>query len=264
MSYSIKGSSLNVYMSAIKSLHIMNGYDCTALSSPRIHLALKGISDNDPPPCSKEPITFDMMKAILPLLPGDYDTLVVWSAMTLAFFGCLRAGEITIPSRYSLEWDFIVRLSDVQFISLPNLECVKVTIRRTKTKPHGIVVTIGCSHSQVCALCALKSYLRARGITTTIGSDAPLYVLANGQVLHKDLFVQKTKSYISAIGKNPHSYSGHSYRSGSASTASSQGFHEYEIKRLGHWSSQAYQRYLHPSQTELSTVASRLAAPLIT
>ena len=263
MSDNLKGSSLNVYISAIKSLHILNGHDCTSLSSPRIQLALKGISDNDPPICQKEPISFHMLQTILPLLPGDYDTLVVWSAMTLAFFGCLRAGEITIPSRHSPEWDFIVRLSDVQFYSLPNNEYMKVSIKRTKTKPHGIVVTVGCSQSQVCALCTMKSYFKARGIISTIGNNAPLYVLANGQVLHKDLFVQKTKIYVAAIGKNPSKYSGHSFRSGAATTASSQGFHEYEIKQLGHWSSQAYQRYIHPSQTQLSTVASRLAAPLI-
>ncbi len=33
MSYSVKGSSLNVYISAIKSLHIMNDYDDTGFAS---------------------------------------------------------------------------------------------------------------------------------------------------------------------------------------------------------------------------------------
>ncbi len=133
-----------------------------------------------------------------------YDTLVVWSAMTIAFCGCLRAGAITIPSQLPPEWEFIVRLCDVQLINLPNVQCLKLVIKHTKTKLHGIAVTIGCSHSQVCALCSLKSYLRAHGIISTVGNYAPLYILANGRVLHKDLFVQKTMLFVSAIGKKKH------------------------------------------------------------
>ncbi len=38
----------------------------------------------------------------------------------------------------------------------------------------------------------------------------------------------------------PTTQSSHSFTSGSASTASNHGFHDYEIKCLGHWSSQAY------------------------
>ncbi len=49
----------------------MNGYDYTVLTSPRIQLALKGLSDNDPPPCPKETITFDILQDIFPLLPGE-------------------------------------------------------------------------------------------------------------------------------------------------------------------------------------------------
>ncbi len=213
----------------------MNGYDYTVLSSSRIQLALKGISDNDPPSCPKEPITFDMLQDIFPLLPGDYDTLVVWSAITIAFFGG-ALGQEKLPyllSTHQNENSF-VRLCDVQLIDLPNVQCLKQVIKCTKTKPHGIVVMIGCSHSQVCALCSLKSYHRARGIISTVGNYAPLYILANGRVLHKDLFVQKTKLFVSAIGKKPVRYSGHSFRSGSASTASNHGFYDYEIKCLGH------------------------------
>ncbi len=214
------------------------------------------------PPCPKEPITFDMLQDIFPLLPIDYDTLVVWSAMTTAFFGCLRAGEITIPSQHPPDWEFIVRLCYVQLIDLPNVQCLKL-IKRTKTKPHGIVVMIGCFHYQVCGLCSLKSYLRARGIISTVGNYAPLYIPANGRVLHKGIFVQKTTLFVLAIEKKTVRCSGQSFRSVSASTASNHGFHDCEIKCLGHWSSQAYYRYMHPSQTQLFPIASRLAAPLI-
>ncbi len=77
-------------------------------------------------------------------------------------------------------------------------------------------------------------------------------------------FLYKRLSYLfQQLEKNPVRYSGHSFRSGSASKARNHGFHDYEIKCLGHWSSQAYHRYIHPPQTQLSTIASRLAAPLI-
>ncbi len=59
-------------------------------------------------------------------------------------------------------------------------------------------------------------------------------------------FLYKRLSYLfQLLEKKQLRYSGHSFRSGSASTASNHGFHDYKIKCIGHWSSHAYQRYIH-------------------
>ena len=48
-------------------------------------------------------------------------------------------------------------------------------------------------------------------------------------------------------------YSGHSFRSGVATTAAVNGIEDHQIKLLGRWKSTAYQRYIQPTGTQLAT-----------
>ena len=177
----VAGTSLQVYLSALKSLHILNGLRPDALSSPRVKLAVKGIYDNGLPPSQKFPITFHIMNHMFALLLPNFDSQVVWVGMTLAFFGCLRAGEITIPSKGPIDPISIVRMCDIAFSHPPSSPYATLVIRRTKTAPHGCQVVIGCSGHVVCAYCSLLAYLNKVGVQCTSGLTSPLLVLANGQ-----------------------------------------------------------------------------------
>ena len=81
----ITGISLQVYLSALKSLHMLNGLRPDALSSPRVKLAVKGIYDNGLPPSQKSPITFHIITHMFAKLLPDFDSHMVWVGMTLAF-----------------------------------------------------------------------------------------------------------------------------------------------------------------------------------
>ncbi len=58
-------------------------------------------------------------------------------------------------------------------------------------------------------------------------------------------------------------YSGRLFKSGSVTMARNHGFHDYEIKCLVNWFKSGISKVCHPSQSQLSTIASRLAALLI-
>ena len=81
----------------------------------------------------------------------------------------------------------------------------------------------------------------------------------NGIVLTKDLFIRETRLRVAMIGLDPLQYSGHSFRSGSATTAAMAGMSDWEIKVLGRWTSDAYQRYIRAPVTMLSSFASRMS-----
>lgn len=59
-------------------------------------------------------------------------------------------------------------------------------------------------------------------------------------------------------GLDPALYSGHSFRAGSATTASELSFNDWEMKKLGRWKSQAYNIYLR-QQKVTKTFAQRLS-----
>ncbi len=128
-----------------------------------------------------------------------------------------------------------------------------------KLTPLGILVTIGCSHHQVCAYCSLVAYLKILGFTNNFQITRPLFVLTCGKTLHNDLFISHIKTLVASLGLDQSQFLGHSLRSGSATTAGLHSFNDYELKQLGHWSSNVYQCYLHPSDHQIAQFAACLS-----
>ena len=90
------GSSIRVYLSAVRSLHIFAGLPYPE-NMYRVRLALKGAVRQTAAPVRKFPITFIILKKLVSKVKPRFDGKVLLAAMTLAFFGCLRMGEICVP-----------------------------------------------------------------------------------------------------------------------------------------------------------------------
>ena len=54
-------------------------------------------------------------------------------------------------------------------------------------------------------------------------------------------------------------YSGHSFRSGAATTAAQQGVEDATIKMLGRWKSGAYQQYIQTPREQLAAISKKLS-----
>ena len=61
------------------------------------------------------------------------------------------------------------------------------------------------------------------------------------------------------MGLDPQFYSGHSFRIGSATSATIAGLNDYEIKLLGRWSSDCYKRYIRSPLSFFLNVAPQIA-----
>ena len=154
---------------------------------------------------------------------------MIWAAMTLAFFGFLRLGEMTCNSPYSCT----IHLSpgDVTFSpSFQNPEHMSVRIKISKTDPFrsGQTIVIGKTDQRVCPVLAMKNYLSYRGNTT-----GPLFKHLSGAPLTKAGLTSETRQLLSISGFQPSQYAGHSYRIGAATTSASVGLPPWLIKTLG-------------------------------
>ena len=110
-SYLTKGGlphqTINVYLSAVRNLHVTKGQhlDYMGALTPHLEMVLKGIkkeSANHNPPQIKLPITINIMQSIrriLAMSPEDYNSIMMWAACSLAFSGFLRSIEFTVPSQ---------------------------------------------------------------------------------------------------------------------------------------------------------------------
>ena len=106
MARSVQHSTTKNYLSAIKHYHSSHGYQLDLFL--RLQLILRGIKrsqgDNSK---TRRPITLHISNLFYHLLNVKYtsnrDSLMVWAAMTLAFFGFLRIGELTCDSHFNPE-----------------------------------------------------------------------------------------------------------------------------------------------------------------
>ena len=161
---SIKYSSIKSYLSAVRHLHIRNGYNLDFKKYPRLQLICKGITRAQG--CSTRvrlPITIHLLKLFFCLLAipytSNYDSLMIWAAMTLAFFGFMHLGELTCNSKFSFETH--LSPSDVRFLpslSQPDYMSIQVKISKTDPFRFGHTILIGKTNQLICPVKAMKMY----------------------------------------------------------------------------------------------------------
>ena len=102
----IKPQSMNVYLPAVRSLHISHSLSNPLQPGPSKQ-TLRGIERKQfSAPKQKVPLTFDSLSDIQALIiPTCDEDTVRWAAITAGHFLMLRAGEFTVLSR-----DFSIRL----------------------------------------------------------------------------------------------------------------------------------------------------------
>lgn len=149
-------------------------------------------------------------------------------------------------------------------VALEAAIAVQVRIKRSKTDHLnlGFNVIFKCISTSVCAHCALLSMHSARHQSgLSVHPSSPLFLFGDTSVLTKSNFVRQTRQLLHLSGYNPDGYSGHSFRSGCATSAAQAGLSDWELQLLGRWSSSAYQRYIRATPAILASLSQRLANP---
>ena len=260
----IMHSTIKVYLSAIRHLHIENHMsDPHMASMARLEQVVKGVKRDQahklPNQRTRLPITADLMrqmKAILMKDCKDEDNIMLWAAMSLCFFGFLRAGEMTLASESSFDPGANLCFSDIAIDDPEKPTILRVRIKESKTDPfrEGVDVYLGRTNKDLCPLEAILPYLAIRG-----DKQGFLFQLKDGRPLTKDQFVSRVRKLLHQSGVDPKKYAGHSFRIGAATTASRQGISEATIKMLGRWESSAYLRYIKTPRGQLASISSRLS-----
>ena len=181
---------------------------------------------------------------------------MLWAAASLCFFGFLRSGEITVPSDSAYDEGAHLSFEDISVDCIENPQVLKVRIKASKTDPFrmGVDVYVGRTNCSLCPVAAVLAYMAMKG-----PKPGPLFTFSDKKPLTRARFVLKVKEELSEAGVVSTPYSGHSFRSGAATTASERGISDATIKALGRWRSNAYQLYIKTSQEHLGHVSQLLA-----
>ena len=165
---------------------------------------------------------------------------MVWSAVTMAFFGLLRSAEYTSPSRCRRS-DTALTLSDV-------LVCrnkILINIRASKTDQfrQGTVIRLFRISTILCPVQAAEEYLRFRNT-----EPGPFFQFANGAYLTRHWLSE----FLQRVFPTVNNINTHSFRIGGATAAASQRVSDSIIQTMGRWNSDCFQRYIRVSDVEIA------------
>ena len=256
--------SIKVYLSAVRNLHVSAGLHdhFSRQMTPRIEQVLKGIKKANSKTATNRirlPITLEIMQKIRSVLdqePTNYTNILLWAACCLAFFGFLRCGEFTMPSKTAYDPETHLALADVALDDKENPSVIQVTIKQSKTDPfrQGVQLYLGRTGNLVCPVNAILAYLAVRD-----SSPGPLFKLTDGSFLTRQQFAVLISNTLKLAGIDDKHYNTHSFRIGAATSAKEAGISDVQIKMLGRWKSEAYQLYVRTPREQLAKLSKQLA-----
>ena len=186
----------------------------------------------------KKPILINSLKAIINVIDEqdkeEIKKLRDRSIILIGFSGGFRRNEIV-----SLDYD------DLDFVN----EGLKITIRRSKTDQFGegsIKALPYFENTQYCPVVSLNKWINI----SKINSGSLFRRFSKGSKLTKKRLTDQTvalliKEYLNLAGIDGKNYSGHSLRSGFATSAAESGAEERSIMAMtGHKSTQMVRRYI--------------------
>ena len=244
-------ATIRVYLSGLRAWLINQGARDVSLYTPRVKLAIRAAERRAPPPSRVKPITYALLSKVFYFLPYTLYHMVGFTAMLVGYFGCLRAAEY-LPDRDSAP---PILPADLEFVDAsPAYGVLKIPSSKTAAK--GFKVVIGCTGTQICALCWLDYLLRARQLP----KGDPLFAISPGVVLSRSQFSRFIRESLLAASVDPTGYTPHSLRAGAATHAAGVGLPDSTIQALGRWRSPAYRAYIRPQDEQLAQLSSQLAA----
>ena len=164
-------SSIELYLSAVRSLHTDYGYPDPLYNCLQLQPLLRGIKRHQvfkspsAPACDWQSLDL-----------SNLDNIMLWAACCLGFFGFLRAGEFTVNSSFDASLDLTP--ADLQADSTLNTQSFGEFIKCTKTDPFqcGCFIFLDQGSISLCPVLALTSYLHLHGQGAT-----PLFIFQDGR-----------------------------------------------------------------------------------
>lgn len=268
----VKTSSAEVYLSALRQIHLIKGLVIPVLRPDIVKTILQGskhqdtIRDRMENKPKRLPVTENMMKMIKLELGSQGYSLkkmrLIWAVCSISFFGGTRVHELLCRKEgsydpcFTLLWDEI-QIKEVK-IGKTTEEILQIKIKSPKEDRIGreVLIDIYASHGLLCPVKAFKKWLKTKP-PAECGKPAfrdehgiPLTGRKLNEILKKCLsgHINYEDGYVTS----------HSFRAGIASLMGTLGYSDSQIKAVGRWSSSAFESYLKLPRTKRAEMARKI------
>lgn len=244
----LKANTVERHLTAISQAHQLAGHN-NPVEDKLVRTVMAGIRRvKGTVQKGKEPLSPELLRRMFADAPGDLRSLRDRALLLVGFAGAFRRSELVE-----------LRHEDLRFTD----EGVVVTISKSKTDQEGEGQTVGIpygSHPESCPVRALKAWLKGSGIAhgylfTAIGRWGRE---ATGTPICSHQLAKIVKRLAERAGLNGASFSGHSLRSGLATSAAEGGATERAIMdQTRHRSLKQVRKYIHRGSLFRDNAASR-------
>ena len=236
-------STVSTYVSALGYSHKLSGFPDPTKAFFIVQM-LKGYgklgSRLDSQLAITLPILHRILESSVQFCHTPYDSLLFQAMCSLAFFACMWVGEITLTT--TKERGSLIQLHQLTQLvdASQGVIALKFTFLDFKhnynQRPFSVVIN---RHKNFCPVQIILDYLSLRG-----NRPGPLFCCADGSPVSRTILIDKLSMAIKYCGLDPSRYKGHSFRIGAASYAADAGMSDAQIRALGRWKSNAFQKYI--------------------
>ena len=191
----LAGATIKVHLSAIRHLHLFNGFQDPLLYRPRLALLRQAMTKGGSGPDKRRPVTVEMLRgwvARVKICPS-FDNVLFLAGALVAFFGLLRVSEFTAPEKGDGKRG--LRLQDTKFRG----QWVELAIwdSKTDTASEGLSVVLARRDDLLCPVTWLANFivLRPRG-----AKSEQLFVRGDGKPMTRGWFRDRLKRECAGTG----------------------------------------------------------------
>ena len=273
-----KPATVAKYLSGVRHVHILNGYDWSLSSHPLVQMTLRGLRKRyrSDPKFQKVPLCLGTLLAMCRVMPGwpsvsrlAYDDLLFAAASCIAFTAGLRGGAFFTYPRSSRP---LLRGKDITPQSNAGVDFLIIDVPKPKNRPFAVSARTFASGSlrlhefhPFFLLAAYRS--RAHSIGVNVLGRSAAFRFSDGRPLSRDFMVSHAEmlraraglSLLNAKGKPVLIYAA-SWRAGYVLSAQAAGVSSNTIRATGRWDSVEGPRpYSFDTAMTLQTTADQIA-----
>ena len=268
----LSSATASSYLAGIRKIHELRGVEEPKIRKGLVNQIIKGkqnmeaLKKRTSDDKGRLPITLTLMKLIKEELRisgfVDKEKLLIWTVATVAFHGSLRIHEILCRNETFFDPDFCMLGKDFALGSHAwedgqVVQRLSLTIKCPKESKKGgtVIVDIYETGGPTCPIRAFQRWMKL----VKIDGGSILFRNDIGVPLTGRRFNEVIRSLLSRhVDYSKGSITSHSFRSGIPSLLGSLGHSNEEIKKVGRWSSRAFECYTKLPRTSRAAISRKL------